>query len=514
MSDYIIKVENLGKKYKIRHQQERQKYVAMRDIIAEKASAPLRWLAEQKAKSQARKLLTDTASVGYQTNGAAILTNDLSAHAFTDVQSESSSSQSEIRNPQSEASLESKIENPKSEIPLPLTPYSSALTPSSEDFWALKDVSFEVKQGEVLGIIGRNGAGKSTLLKILSRITKPTEGQVLIRGRVASLLEVGTGFHPELTGRENIFLNGAVLGMTREEIKKQFDEIVEFAEVETFLDTPVKRYSSGMYVRLAFAIAAHLEPDILIVDEVLAVGDLEFQKKSLGKIGEVAKGGRTVLFVSHQLGMISKLCEKGILLSNGKLVNCGLIERVVQEYLAWGRGKDANCFMRNCAATTNDGIWIDKAGTFNKNHEATIEFGHNESISLLLQVGRDLTCPLLLDHVIVTVALEDRLQRRIFTSEYSLSSLDLVATAFTEIALKMTIRMPLLVPGQYQFIITLHTYEGKIFDRLTGACEFAVRDTGSALAKYEGFDNGCIFAPTVWEICSEAFGPTFNQRLQ
>ncbi len=180
-------------------------------------------------------------------------------------------------------------------------PTSDLRPPASDSFWALRNVSFDVQQGEVLGIIGRNGAGKSTLLKILSRITEPTEGRVTLRGRVASLLEVGTGFHPELTGRENVYLNGAVLGMSRAEIKRKFDEIVAFAEVEQFLDTPVKRYSSGMYVRLAFAVAAHLEPEILIVDEVLAVGDAEFQKKCLGKMGEVARGGRTVLFVSHNM---------------------------------------------------------------------------------------------------------------------------------------------------------------------------------------------------------------------
>src|SRR5689334_19554443 len=183
-----------------------------------------------------------------------------------------------------------------------------------EEFWALKDVSMEVKQGEVVGIIGRNGAGKSTLLKILSRITEPTKGRVKLRGRVASLLEVGTGFHPELTGRENIYLNGAILGMSRAEIRRRFDEIVAFAEVDRFLDTPVKQYSSGMYVRLAFAIAAHLEPEILIVDEVLAVGDLEFQKKCLGKMQQVAGGGRTVLFVSHNMDALLRVCKIGLLL--------------------------------------------------------------------------------------------------------------------------------------------------------------------------------------------------------
>ena len=202
-----------------------------------------------------------------------------------------------------------------------------------EEFWALKDVSFEVRRGETVGIIGRNGAGKSTLLKVLSRITEPSAGRVTIRGRVASLLEVGTGFHPELTGRENIYLNGAILGMSRVEIRRRFDEIVAFAEVEKFLDTPVKRFSSGMYVRLAFAVAAHLEPEILVVDEVLAVGDAAFQKKCLGKMGEVATAGRTVLFVSHNMAAIQQLCQRGMVLSEGRLCNHGAIDGVVRTYL-------------------------------------------------------------------------------------------------------------------------------------------------------------------------------------
>jgi lipopolysaccharide transport system ATP-binding protein len=203
-----------------------------------------------------------------------------------------------------------------------------------EEFEALSDISFSLKQGEVLGIVGRNGAGKSTLLKILSRITEPTRGRITLRGRVSSLLEVGTGFHPELTGRENIFLNGAVLGMSRREIFSKFDEIVAFAEVEKFLDTPVKHYSSGMYVRLAFAVAAHLEPEILIVDEVLAVGDTEFQKKCLGKMDEVSrKQGRTVLFVSHNTETVLKLCTRGILLQSGKIAHSGDAKSVVAAYL-------------------------------------------------------------------------------------------------------------------------------------------------------------------------------------
>jgi len=202
------------------------------------------------------------------------------------------------------------------------------------EIWALRDVSFEVQQGEILGIIGRNGAGKSTLLKILSQVTAPTEGCVKIRGRVASLLEVGTGFHPELTGRENIYLNGAILGMKRAEIDRKFDEIVAFAEVERFIDTPVKRYSSGMYVRLAFAVAAHLEPEILIIDEVLAVGDAAFQRKCLGKMGDVATQGRTVLFVSHNMAAIMNLCTRSILLHAGCAVATGSNETIVRQYLS------------------------------------------------------------------------------------------------------------------------------------------------------------------------------------
>ena len=206
--------------------------------------------------------------------------------------------------------------------------------PTREQFWALKDVSFEIEQGDRVGIIGRNGAGKSTLLKILSRITDPTTGRIAITGRVASLLEVGTGFHPELTGRENIFLNGAILGMKRAEIREKFDAIVAFAEVEKFLDTPVKRYSSGMYVRLAFSVAAYLEPEILIVDEVLAVGDAQFQQKCMGRMKEVGRDGRTVVFVSHNMAAIQSLCTKGILLKQGMIAGAGVVEDQVQTYLS------------------------------------------------------------------------------------------------------------------------------------------------------------------------------------
>ena len=220
---------------------------------------------------------------------------------------------------------------------------------SVEEFWALKDINLEIQQGEVVGIIGRNGAGKSTLLKILSRITAPTTGRVELHGRVGSLLEVGTGFHNELTGRENIFLNGSILGMTKSEIQKNFDSIVDFSGIEKFLDTPVKRYSSGMYVRLAFAVAAHLEPEIMIVDEVLAVGDAEFQKKCMGKMSEVAKGGRTILFVSHNMIAVNKLCSRAVLLEKGQLMEDGLPCSITNSYLSTTKISAAEVFWKDAS---------------------------------------------------------------------------------------------------------------------------------------------------------------------
>jgi lipopolysaccharide transport system ATP-binding protein len=272
-----------------------------------------------------------------------------------------------------------------------------------EEFWALKNVSFEIKQGEVVGIIGRNGAGKSTLLKVLSHITEPTEGRVLLRGRVASLLEVGTGFHPELTGRENIFLNGAILGMTKREIRKKFDEIVAFAEVDRFLDTPVKHYSSGMYVRLAFSVAAHLEPEILIVDEVLAVGDADFQKKSLGKMHSVAtKESRTVLFVTHNLQAVQSLCDRAILLDSGAIVTQGLSRSVVTQYLARSRAFDGERVWNRDAAPGNERFALmavrvlssegEPSGALNSDDDVYVELEFlAQANSKSLCVGFDLT---------------------------------------------------------------------------------------------------------------------------
>jgi lipopolysaccharide transport system ATP-binding protein len=272
MSDTVIKVEGLSKLYRIGSRQN--DYRTLRDTITDTFISPFRKI------------------------GRTVKRKDLKGDSML-------------------SALSSKQDSP----------------PSPDTIWALKDVSFEIKRGEVVGIIGRNGAGKSTLLKILSRITEPTEGHAEIHGRVGSLLEVGTGFHPELTGRENIYLNGSILGMRKTEIEQKFDEIVAFAEVEKFIDTPVKHYSSGMYVRLAFAVAAHLEPEILLVDEVLAVGDAAFQKKCLGKMGDVAKEGRTVLFVSHNMTAVLGLCQRAILLGQGRAIVDSYSREVVDQYL-------------------------------------------------------------------------------------------------------------------------------------------------------------------------------------
>ncbi|MGJ8592080.1 MAG: ABC transporter ATP-binding protein [Aquaticitalea sp.] len=257
---------------------------------------------------------------------------------------------------------------------------------SSDYVWALKDINFEVKPGEILGIIGKNGAGKSTLLKLLSRVTAPTTGKITCHGRIASLLEVGTGFHPELTGRENIFLNGAILGMTKKEIASKFDEIVEFAGCQKYIETPVKRYSSGMYVRLAFAVAAHLEPDILVVDEVLAVGDAEFQKKAIGKMQDVSRnGGRTVLFVSHNMSAVKSLCTRGIVLQNGGSVFAGTAEEAVSFYLKDGNNEILNENIFNNLVIDN-AIKLNKISVKNKSRTIQDPIVEDDTIELLTDI--------------------------------------------------------------------------------------------------------------------------------
>jgi lipopolysaccharide transport system ATP-binding protein len=262
-----------------------------------------------------------------------------------------------------------------------------------EEFWALQGVNFEVRQGDAVGLIGRNGAGKSTLLKILSRITEPSLGRVTIKGRVASLLEVGTGFHPELSGRENVYLNGAILGMTRKEIRRKFDEIVAFAEVEKYLDTPVKRYSSGMYVRLAFAVAAHLEPEILVVDEVLAVGDAEFQKRCLGKMEDVASEGRTVLFVSHNMGAIATLCDHAILLKQGQIERVGVTDDVIDYYQQNVAGKEGTALSERLDRRGEGEVRFTQVEFFDADGNAvrTAISGQPLTIALAYEAERDFT---------------------------------------------------------------------------------------------------------------------------
>lgn len=259
---------------------------------------------------------------------------------------------------------------------------------SKEEFWALNNVNFTIQEGDRLGIIGRNGAGKSTLLKVISRITEPTLGEIKIKGRIASLLEVGTGFHPELTGRENIFLNGAILGMSRAEIKRKFDEIVDFADIEKFLDTPVKRYSSGMYVRLAFAVAAHLEPEILVVDEVLAVGDSQFQKKCLGKMQEVSNNeGRTVLFVSHNIAAIQQLCTTGLLLENGMVTANGTITEVLDIYTSSASSTGASVsFYDTTKRSGTKAIQFSRINIFDDTKQMRNEFSIGENIEFVLEI--------------------------------------------------------------------------------------------------------------------------------
>jgi lipopolysaccharide transport system ATP-binding protein len=256
-----------------------------------------------------------------------------------------------------------------------------------DSIWALKDVSFEVKQGEVLGIVGRNGAGKSTLLKILSRVTAPTAGECRVRGRIASLLEVGTGFHPELTGKENIFLNGAILGMTRREIRKKFDDIVSFAEIEQFVDTPVKRYSSGMYVRLAFAVAAHLDPEILLVDEVLAVGDAQFQQKCLGKMKDIGREGRTVLFVSHNMAAVNQLCSRAMLLRQGGIDRSGEVQPITNAYLSEGVSHEASVDLEQLQARRGTGaLRFTAAQVRNRKGEACQHFSIGDDVAVAFRL--------------------------------------------------------------------------------------------------------------------------------
>jgi lipopolysaccharide transport system ATP-binding protein len=366
-----------------------------------------------------------------------------------------------------------------------------------EEVWALKDASFEIHGGETVGIIGRNGAGKSTLLKVLSRITEPSSGRVTIMGRMASLLEVGTGFHPELTGRENIYLNGAILGMTRAEIKRKFDEIVAFAEVEQYLDTPVKRYSSGMYVRLAFAVAAHLEPEILIVDEVLAVGDTEFQKKCLGKMKDVSHEGRTVLFVSHNIPMVRTLCSRAILLDRGRLMATGRTAAVINQYLLdkqevmnaaieFAPRPGANVFFTR--------VWItDDQGNLSTDADVLKPF----------MIGLEFQVLSLTTATEITIVLKNSLGVRVlFTSLSDGNDKKFVELKPGLYQTSVWVKENFLVPDTYAVQIYIHYPNASVIDAREDVLRFSVAETGSTMLRYgQGANNWCcVLGGTKWEL--------------
>ena len=374
---------------------------------------------------------------------------------------------------------------------------------SMEDFWALRDISFSVEPGEVVGIVGGNGAGKSTLLKILSRITEPTEGRAVLRGRIASLLEVGTGFHPELSGRENIFLNGAILGMKRREIIAKFDAIVAFAEVEKFLDTPVKRYSSGMYVRLAFAVAAHLEPEILIVDEVLAVGDAEFQKRCLGKMKEISEAGaRTVLFVSHNMAAVSALCTRALLLSHGSLKADGSPASVIQDYLIPATvdvegGADLRAAEGRPRGVTPVFTSLRVLGPSGKQAAALLP-GDPVSIELSLSLARPLRAPR------IGVGVNNARGDRIFALATYLSPQP-VARLAGDASIEASFRLPPLYPGRYSLDISLSAEEGPFIDQVEGAAAFEVVQDGYLGSSHPYFpEMGMVLVPSTWKVCEAA----------
>lgn len=367
---------------------------------------------------------------------------------------------------------------------------------NSDYIWALKDINFEVKSGEVLGIIGRNGAGKSTLLKILSKTTTPTTGSIKVKGRIASLLEVGTGFHPELTGRENIFLNGAILGMTKREVQSKFEEIVDFSGVERYIDTPVKRYSSGMYVRLAFAVAAYLEPDILIVDEVLAVGDAEFQKKCLGRMKDVSMNeGRTVLFVSHNMAAVQKLCTKGLLLVNGLVESTGDINKVVDHYVNSNTVTDANVIFTNETIRSGNGnfrfLWVKIE---DDNSELRNEFSIGENLNFSFQIKNN--------HVVNNAELAVQIKSSEGMPIFHMMCRDSNFKPEFEMDIE-TFNLKLedirLFPGIYNATLTCASTTGhEVYDNIEEAITFTILDGGIYTSRYLPKTAGLIFMNPKW----------------
>jgi lipopolysaccharide transport system ATP-binding protein len=367
-----------------------------------------------------------------------------------------------------------------------------------EEFWALRDVSFEVKRGDVLGIIGRNGAGKSTLLKILSRITEPTRGRVVIRGRVASLLEVGTGFHPELTGRENIYLNGAILGMTQQEIRKKFDEIVTFAEVEQFLDMPVKHYSSGMHVRLAFSVAAQLEPEILIIDEVLAVGDFTFQQKCLGKMRDVSgREGRTVLFVSHNMNAVTSLCTSCLLLQHGQVVSAGAASQTVKDY------QEANSLDQKVKLQFLRGARPEKTKAFIERVELNAKENNTETFDFKQQLYLEMQYRLLAQltgvHCAIEVCRSDDVVFTAFDTDKDPELLGRREPGIYHASVEFPRR--LLKPGIYFINVGLGVPQGKIIDRVERAIEFEISLSGeyAGIISYASHRRGVVAFDGNWK---------------
>jgi lipopolysaccharide transport system ATP-binding protein len=362
-----------------------------------------------------------------------------------------------------------------------------------EEFWALRDVSFAINQGDVVGIIGRNGAGKSTLLKVLSRITEPTTGRIEIGGRVASLLEVGTGFHGDLTGRENIFLNGAILGMTKQEIKRKFDEIVAFSEIEKFLDTPVKRYSSGMFVRLAFAVAAHLEPEILIVDEVLAVGDSAFQKKCLGKMDEVAKGGRTVLFVSHNMAVMRQICSKGLLLNQGRVMKSGTIGEVVDTYLAAGVDHEGH-WRRKAPLPDKPGIYFEEATVFNHNDEPAGHLDCTEDFTVRIKVCANDT----FGKGQIALSIVNKEGVIILTTANSDTAREYQPITLGRHCFTVNIPGNLLAPENYYLRIVAHSPHLQTYDVIESTVSFRIEDVGSLRSVFHDDRVGLVEPVLKW----------------
>ncbi len=374
--------------------------------------------------------------------------------------------------------------------PLKFAPPTQAPAVGASDrFWALREISLTVEPGAVIGIIGPNGAGKSTLLKILSRVTSPTRGEVRLRGRVASLLEVGTGFHPDLTGRENVFLNGAILGMSRAEVRRKFDEIVAFAGLERFVETPVKRYSSGMYVRLAFAVAAHLEPEILLVDEVLAVGDLEFQRKCLGKLESVAEEGRSILFVSHNLGAISTLCSRALLISRGRLERFGSTAEVVRAYMD---EKSTAAPGVSSAVRGDVEAWLVEA-------TAEPESGRPDSIPVDAAIGvRLVVCSLeRLEGVELSLRVERQDGQRVFTTSATDTGDGFVVESGTW---EHQVRIPanFLAPGAYYATVAIHKPNIQMIGLYEQVVQFTVAETGSTMWRYHGVDYGAVLVRFPW----------------